>query len=393
MSAECGMDCCNAICCSRCRRKGCWEGCCCCFAAYGLSRGKCLSIFPGWPLTAILMVMTSAILLTMGLEKMRNSLQLDVAPTVINVSYWSIAALILINFFFAYSVMSNKMRIHNVHWDAEGCRGYRIKDAKNCCGCLLRIVCKFYNLIILICNWVSFFLGLTLFGILTFTCACCLFIVSLCQLDAAESLDKLIHRVYEMQSEGSTNTAISGFISIDNSTSATDLCAEDGELETGAYLMLAGGTLGVLAQVIMLVSFNVVSAESWRHMKTMAYDKRKTEKSDRDQQELVHNSDANHDMRRQQMMSAQGSGAAFGSVGGAPPFSSCGSGYGSPNGTSMAVGSGRIPDVQFASNYPAGSPYARGESGNGGAMPPPPFGSTGQPPSSFGHSAQTAQEI
>ena len=49
--------------------------------------------------------------------------------------------LVLFDLVVTYSVFSNKMRIHNIHCSAEGCRGYRIKDARNCCSAMLRLVC------------------------------------------------------------------------------------------------------------------------------------------------------------------------------------------------------------------------------------------------------------
>ena len=70
------------------------------------------------------------------------------------------------NVVFTYSIFSNKMRIHNMHWaekgegatehrpelgerhrpDAHapdtGCSGYRIKDQGNCCTKMFALCCK-----------------------------------------------------------------------------------------------------------------------------------------------------------------------------------------------------------------------------------------------------------
>ena len=122
-----------------------------------MSPGKCLSIVPMWPLLAIILLSIGAGILLLGCEKFYKALGIDVDRIVITVAQLSVVALIILDAIFAYSVMSNKLRIHNVHCMAEGCRGYRIKDADNICSCLLRSVCKVYNIIILSLNWLAIF--------------------------------------------------------------------------------------------------------------------------------------------------------------------------------------------------------------------------------------------
>lgn len=156
------------FCCSRCWDRGCWEGCCCCFAAV-MSPGKCLSIVPMWPLLAIILLSIGAGILLLGCEKFYKALGIDVDRIVITVAQLSVVALIILDAIFAYSVMSNKLRIHNVHCMAEGCRGYRIKDADNICSCLLRSVCKVYNIIILSLNWLAFIISMLLTFLVVFS--------------------------------------------------------------------------------------------------------------------------------------------------------------------------------------------------------------------------------
>ena len=142
--------CCSCLytaCCGRCAEKGFWEGCCCCVSKY-MSPGKCLSVVPWAPLLAMSLLTIGGGFAVYGFVLFYESMSIAVNAGLELYSPIAFAAMLALDFVFVYSVCSNKLRIHNVHWMAEGCQGYRIKDATNCCSALLRCFCKMYNFII-----------------------------------------------------------------------------------------------------------------------------------------------------------------------------------------------------------------------------------------------------
>lgn len=57
------------------------------------------------------------------------------------------------------------------------------------------------------------------------------------------------------------------FITIDNSTTAQDVCAQSNLITTGSLYLLIASPIALLAQIILMLSFYVVWEVSWRHMK------------------------------------------------------------------------------------------------------------------------------
>ena len=107
----------------------CYEGCCCCISRH-MTLNKCCSLIPVWPLMALALFIGAAITLLLGLDLVTSSIGITVSPVVANTTWIAMAAVLILNLVFSYSVVSNKMRIHNVHCNAEGCRGYQIKNAR-----------------------------------------------------------------------------------------------------------------------------------------------------------------------------------------------------------------------------------------------------------------------
>jgi len=177
----------------------------------------------------------------------------------------SVAAIILLDLIFMYSVLSNKLRIHNAHCNAEGCRGYRIKDAAGCCSMMLRCLCKIYNLIVVSLVWFTVLLAVVLCCSACWSAGISLSLVGLCQ-TSRPAVDLLLDALKEV-GENVEATVVGNYITVKNGTTADTVCDEDGRLLQGSFFMLGSAPIALIAQIIMLVSYNVVAEVSWRHMK------------------------------------------------------------------------------------------------------------------------------
>jgi len=165
---------------------------------------------------------------------------------------------------------------------AESCRGYRIRDAANCCGMMLRCVCKVYNMIMVVASWSAALLSIVVTTVFIAPLAgAVLFLVGLCQDELFyPSIQAILRELFNMQ-EAHANSPLTNYISIANNTNATLLCEAQWDMARGGLYMLAGTPLVILAQVIMLTSYHVVASVSWRHMKDQGRHERGEEKGDR----------------------------------------------------------------------------------------------------------------
>ena len=317
------MSCCGMSCGDSCCREPltCYERFCGCFARRDISPTKCVSVVPWWPLLAITLFGGASAPLLLGLLKIVDSIGVVVAPLVTHISWGVVAAAVLLDLLFAYSVCSNKLRIHNIHCNAEGCRGYRIKDAEDCGSRMLRCGCKLYNLIILTANWTAMLITLVLCAVLSWFAGCTLSVVAACTL-SQRAVDLALEQLVNVTGTGSTGTPISNFAYVAPGTTATIVCANTDELTLGSLMILGSAPVMLLAQVIMLVSYNVVAETSWRHLKDM----RKA-----DEAGLVVKESA-VELRRQQIANSQRLASAYGGGGG---------GGGSVGGGSFSGGSNR----------------------------------------------------
>ena len=251
--------------CGRCRENGCWQGCCCCIATTGISAGKCGSVVPWWPLLSVLIFIVSGVFILTGLQTVGETVGITVDSRIINLTQASGGILVLLNLVFTYSVCSNKLRIHNAHCMPAGCRGYRIKDAQNCCSALLRLFCKMYNLIMASTSWLTLLLALVCTTLLACLSGGTLLAATLCDVSqpAIQSiLDELAQMDAELQ-----QSPVSDYVSVSSGTTAVSVCAEKWEIMRGSLYMLIGCPILLLAQVMMLVSYHVVAEVSWRHLK------------------------------------------------------------------------------------------------------------------------------
>jgi len=353
----------------------CWRKMCPCIAKV-MSLPKCLSIIPLWPLIALAGVTVAGGFFLLGVEKFYKSLNVEVNSMVITLTQVGFIVVLVMDLAFSYSVCSNKLRIHNVHCNPEGCRGYRIKDAESCGGCCLRTTCKFYNMIMVLLNWLAFLIATVVSTIMSFSSCVALSFVALCEI-SKPAVDVLIDQLFVLQGE-LDSSPVSGWVSVNNNTNSSMICSETTELQWGAGFMVGGGVVFLVCQVIMLVSYFVASEVSWRHLK----DTRK----EGERIEMLDPSEA------ARMRMGQSQRAKVGPGGGAGPKSPA-FGYGENS-------SGYGQSGQF--NDPEAPPQKSGLpsfSGSGGSAYPPAPGQSNDGPqafqhqSSFGYNAQTSQAI
>ena len=260
---------CSVVCASI-REEGCWYACCPCIAKY-VSAGKCFDMIPWWPMIALILMIVSGALILVSLSQVADALGVSMDPIIVYVTQATGGVLILLNLLFGYSVTSNKMRIHNVHCCAEGCRGYRIKDAQNCCSALLRCVCKIYNVILKSLSVIATLLAILVCTALSWFSGSTLFLAWLCRVSTL-AVDKFLDEAVRLQGmmQSTPVSFFSDFISITNTTSASSgICSDGTSLLNGGTTILICAALFMLGQVIMLTSFHVVAEVSWRHMKDL----------------------------------------------------------------------------------------------------------------------------
>ena len=115
---------------------------------------------------------------------------------------------------------------------------------------------------------------------LAFSFAGSIFIAAICDLErekggnSSVALDNLIRDAYSGRA-AEQRRWLHPVHQLNKDTTSADLCNNTDDLNNGALFIIIGGILGVVGQVIMLVSWQVVSSVAWRHMKDLSYDKRK----------------------------------------------------------------------------------------------------------------------
>ena len=240
---------CSVVCASI-REEGCWYACCPCIAKY-VSAGKCFDMIPWWPMIALILMIVSGALILVSLSQVADALGVSMDPIIVYVTQATGGVLILLNLLFGYSVTSNKMRIHNVHCCAEGCRGYRIKDAQNCCSALLRCVCKIYNVILKSLSVIATLLAILVCTALSWFSGSTLFLAWLCRVSTF-AVDKFLDEAVRLQSVLQTTPVsfFSDFISISNTTTAdAGICSDKQTLMNGGTTILVCAAVFMLGQV------------------------------------------------------------------------------------------------------------------------------------------------
>jgi len=246
-------------------KKSLYESLCAC-CAKSCSFRKCMATVPWAPLFAIILLIASGVTLLTGLELVTSSVGVVITATMGWLSQGVVLGVILVDLVFVYSVCSNKLRVHNVHWNAEGCGGYRIKDAAGCCGKLGRCICKMYNGIIVCLSWTSLLLMLALTVVLCWFSGCTLFLVALCQL-SQPAIGLLLNVTMEIDLITGEESPISNFVYVDPGTNSSMVCDQSVDITRGSFFILGAGPVALLAQIIMTLSYFVTSEVSWRHMK------------------------------------------------------------------------------------------------------------------------------
>lgn len=239
---------------------------CCCFEKH-MSGTKCMSLIPFVPLLSIVAVTVSGVCINFGVYDVANSLGVTISDNMELMAQLSVVAIILLDCVFSYSVTTNKMIIHNVHCCAENCGGYRIKDSRNCCDALFRVFCKMYNFIATSLIWSTMILTVILAIVVTWFSGCSLFVRALCQLSPV-SIDSLLSELVLAQ-DNLQETPLSDFVYVANDVNSTNVCSEANKekILSGSFMILIGAPIGLLAQIVMLVSYTSNMQESWRHMK------------------------------------------------------------------------------------------------------------------------------
>ena len=110
----CGSWICSLWGCQPCRENGCWRGCCPFISEY-MSFNKFVSVVPWWPIVSIIIFATAGIFILLGLEAVTGTVGIELDPIIVLLTQSSGVVLTLVNVTFAYSVCSNKLRIHNQH--------------------------------------------------------------------------------------------------------------------------------------------------------------------------------------------------------------------------------------------------------------------------------------
>jgi len=294
------------------------------------------------------------------------SVGIEISRTVVTGAQIAVAAIIILDLVFAYSVLSNKLRIHNAHCNAEGCRGYRIKDAAGCCAKMLRCVCKLYNLIIVALVWFTVILAILLCCTACWSAGISLSLVGLCQ-TSRPAVDLLLEALQDVGGRVES-TVVGDYITVKNGTTADAVCDEDDKLLRGSFFMLGSAPIALIAQIIMLVSYNVVAEVSWRHMKDM----HRMGVTDREDVEMNGQQPSDIEMRRQQIQNSS---------------KARGGGRSQKGGRNAAE-----PEVPggFPATYPSFSDPNANWAQSAPGMPGSPYRSQG---SSFQHAQHTTQDI
>ena len=336
--------------------KSMYQSCCCCFAQH-MSARKFLSVIPWAPIFCLLTIGIAGSFMLLGIEMICSSVGVNVTVNMIRVSQGAVLLVILIDLIFTYSVASNKLRIHNAHCNAEGCRGYRIKDGAGCCGVILRCFCKMYNVILQALSWFAMLIILVLTIIVSWFSGCSLFLVALCEL-SQPAIQTLLDRIMEVELISGGDSPLSDFVVVTNGTNASMVCDQSADITTGSLYVLIAGPIGLLAQIVMMLSFQIVASVSWRHMKDVR----------REEERAINGGETDIEMKRQQMANSRmcggGGGSGGGSGGGgysggpACPYSSGpygASGCENPYNTSGGPYAGSGPSAvgaSFNNNYP-----------------------------------------
>ena len=356
-----------------------------------MSAYKFLSVVPWWPLLGLIILGVAGGMTLTGLDMITQNLGVQVSGNMKLLSQSAVIVVILVDMIFAYSVCSNKLRIHNIHCAAEDCRGYRIKDGAGCCAKILRCVCKAYNVFLAFLSWAALMAIMAVTILLVWFSGVTLFVVGLCQI-SQPAIDTLLNRTLELEADTTRGSPIEDFVKINPGTNSTMVCAEGSAISTGSYYVLVAGPLMLLGQFIMKLSFQTVASVSWRHLKDTNAG-RLEERSEKNAQQCP------SQLSHVQMANGGsygcgppgcGMGAAYGAGGypgvacpygagpgcGMPP----GGGYGGPGGGGYSPGGG--PGIN------GGGGSGRMEAGYSGSLagsPPPVIGGGGGPVPAYMH--------
>ncbi|KAL1500009.1 hypothetical protein AB1Y20_012686 [Prymnesium parvum] len=247
---------------------------CCKFCPY--SFGKTIAVIPFWPVLGILALVGGGFLLLLGVaEVTRGSSGTTTQDDLIKlnnnvriVAFAAMGALVLLDLLITYSVFSNKLRIHNINCFRAECSGF-MEAAEGCRARCLSACCKTYAFFLHFISWFTLLISLALLCGVLLVASICFSVWYMCTLDPRTIdvlLKELQERTYQLN-EQVDDTYFKDLVVVSNTTNSTIVCNDKDTLTSGGMYMLIGGPIMLLAQVVVLVSYNTVSEVSIRHLK------------------------------------------------------------------------------------------------------------------------------
>ena len=354
-----------------------YEACCICLTPY-MSHKKCLSVVPWAPLFAIIMLSITGAYILDGVERIIATIGIQFSPGMQLGTRGAVLGAIMIDLIFAYSVLSNKLRIHNAHCNAEGCRGYRIKDAPHCCAKMLRVFCKFYNGVLITLAWFTLLVVIFLAICLAWFAGGVLLVVTLCGI-SRPAIDTLLLSTSELQNVAQ-ESVLGGLIYVETGTNSSMVCDQSPEIIQGGMQILVSAPIALLAQTIMMLSFLVVWEVSWRHMKDNHREGERAQQRAQVDDEM--------EFRRMQLVQSRAIGTMGAGMGG---------GMGGMGGMAMAncegnMGAGPAGGMGYVCNHPSAPPPMIGGGAAGGPYGGQPSPYASQPLNPYGGSSYGADK-
>jgi len=264
--------------------------CCCSYmgacvkkTCYGMSLqwcpysfGKTVAVIPFWPFVAIFLVVGGGITILIGVGEVTSNTSgtkteddlIKLNNNVMVAAYGAIGYLALVNLLVTYSVFASKLRIHNINCLKAECSGF-METADTCKAKCCACICKGYDYFVNSLAWLNTVLSIGLTLMITLVAAVCYGIYYMCELDY-HSIDVLLaelqKRTYQLN-EQVENTFFDDLIVVSNTTNSTLVCENKSPFLNGGTLMLIGAPAVLIAQVMVLLSYNVVTEVALRHMK------------------------------------------------------------------------------------------------------------------------------
>jgi len=176
---------------SKCNRECCHRYSCCKCCPW--SFGKTCAILPFYPFFSMLAAVAGGLVLIFGMNtvargsdaaRLANGADIiTFSSTLYIVAYGGVGTVALIDLILTYSVLTSKLRIHNICGRAEctGFMGTAESPAAKCLAC----VCKSSIYVVSVLAWLSALLSIAMLMLTTFIAAVALMVVYMCDIEPA----------------------------------------------------------------------------------------------------------------------------------------------------------------------------------------------------------------